>query len=112
MAVYAWIFLLLAIASEIVATLCLRALADGFRWDLLTVIVMGYAASFALLVPVLKHINVGVSYAIWSAVGTAAIAVLGVIFFGERLNAIAISGLLLIVVGVVLVTASGSSMHG
>jgi multidrug transporter EmrE-like cation transporter len=107
-----WIFLVLAIASEIVATLSLRGLSAGFRWDLLTVIVMGYALSFALLVPALKHINVGISYAIWSAVGTAAIAVLGVVFFGERLNAIAISGLLLIVLGVVLVTASGSSTHG
>ena len=60
----------------------------------------------------LRTINVGVSYAIWSAVGTAAVAGLGVVFFDERLNALAVVGIVLIVVGVVLLTASGSATHG
>ena len=108
----AWVYLTLAIASEIVATLSLRGLSEGVRTDLIAVVIVGYALSFVLMVPALKQINVGVSYAIWSAVGTAAIAVLGVIFFHEHLNLIAITGLVLIVLGVVLVTASGSATHG
>jgi small multidrug resistance pump len=64
------------------------------------------------MVPALRTINVGVSYAIWSAVGTAAVAGLGVVLFDERLNALAVVGIVLIVVGVVLLTASGSATHG
>jgi small multidrug resistance pump len=64
------------------------------------------------MVPALRTINVGVSYAIWSAVGTAAVAGLGVVFFDERLNALAVVGIALIVLGVVLLTASGSTTHG
>jgi small multidrug resistance pump len=108
----AWVYLTLAIASEIVATLSLRGLSEGFRWDLLSVIIVGYGLSFLLMVPALRQINVGVSYAIWSAAGTAAIAILGVLIFGEHLNAIAITGLVLIVLGVVLVTGSGTTSHG
>ena len=108
----AWVYLALAIASEIIATVSLRGLSDSFRWDLLAVVVVGYGLSFALMVPALKSINVGISYAIWSAVGTAAIAILGLLFFGEHLNAVAVLGLVLIVLGVVLVTGSGTTTHG
>lgn len=108
----AWVYLGLAIASEIAATLGLRGLADGFRWLPALGVTLGYVVSFALMVPALRHINVGVSYAIWSAVGTSAIAVLGALFFDERLNLLAIAGIVLIIGGVILVTASGSATHG
>jgi small multidrug resistance pump len=107
----AWVYLGLAIASEVVATLQLRELSDGFRWVPAVIVVVGYAASFALMVPALKTINVGVSYAIWSAVGTTAVAVLGVIFYNEHLNALGIGGIVLILGGVVMLSASGSTTH-
>jgi small multidrug resistance pump len=108
----AWLYLGLAIASEVVGTLQLRELANGFRVLPATIVVVSYVASFALLVPALKSISVGVSYAIWSAVGTAAIAGLGVVFFHERLNALAVTGIVLIIGGVVLLTLSGTAAHG
>jgi small multidrug resistance pump len=111
LALVAWVWLGMAIASEVVATLQLRELANGFRWLPAVIVVVGYSLSFALLVPALKTINVGVSYAIWSAVGTTAIAVLGVIFFHEHINAVGIGGIVLIIGGVVLLTASGSTTH-
>jgi small multidrug resistance pump len=76
------------------------------------IVTVSYVSSFVLMVPALRTINVGVSYAIWSAVGTAAVAGLGVVLFDERLNALAVVGIVLIVVGVVLLTASGSATHG
>jgi small multidrug resistance pump len=107
----AWIFLAGAIATEVVGTLQLRALADGFHPLPAAVVTVSYVASFALMIPALKSINVGVSYAIWSAVGTAAVAGLGVIFFNEKLNMAGIAGIVVIVAGVILLTASGSTTH-
>jgi small multidrug resistance pump len=108
----AWVYLTLAIATEVLGTLQLRELANGFRVVPALVVTISYVASFALMVPALRTINVGVSYAIWSAVGTAAVAGLGVLVFHERLNALGVAGIVLIIGGVVLLTASGSTTHG
>jgi small multidrug resistance pump len=108
----AWLFLALAIATEVMGTLALRELASRFRWVPALVVTISYVASFVLMVPALRTINVGVSYAIWSAVGTAAVAGLGVLVFDERLNTMGVVGITLIVGGVVLLTASGSTTHG
>lgn len=108
----AWLYLALAIGSEIAATLGLRALADGFRWPVLVAVAVGYVLSFAMMALALRELSVATVYAIWSAVGTAAIAVLGAVFFSERLTAAAVVGIALIMLGVVLVTVSGSATHG
>lgn len=93
-----------AIVCEIVATLSLKA-ADGFSRLLPSVIVViGYAAAFALLGFALQRgLDVGVGYAIWSAVGTTAVAILGVLLFRESLSVTAIGGIALIILGVVLI---------
>lgn len=93
-----------AIACEIVATLSLKA-ADGFSRLLPSVIVViGYATAFALLGFALQRgLDVGVGYAIWSAVGTTAVAILGVLLFRESLSVTAIGGIALIILGVVLI---------
>jgi small multidrug resistance pump len=108
----AWVYLAFAIGSEVAATLELRELSNGIRPVPLAVVIFGYGLSFLLLVPALRQISVGVIYAVWSALGTAAVAIFGVILFGERMNTLGIVGLVLIVVGVVVLTASGSAQHG
>src|ERR1700712_4771500 len=107
----AWVYLGLAIGAEVTGTMQLRELANGFRLLPASIVLVSYIASFAFMVPALKTLDVGVSYAIWSAVGTAAIAILGVIFFDERLTPPAIIALVLIVAGVVLLTTSGNTTH-
>jgi small multidrug resistance pump len=102
----AW--LLLAIASEVVATSALKA-SDGFsRLIPAIVVVIGYAASFYFLSLSLRDIPLGVVYAVWSGIGTAAIAVIGVVFFRETLGWVGIAGITLIVLGVVLLNLSGA----
>jgi small multidrug resistance pump len=59
----------------------------------------------------LRQLNVGVVYAIWSAVGTAAVSILGVLLFGERLNWQAVVGMVLLVGGVLVLVGSGSVSH-
>ncbi|MET3808660.1 small multidrug resistance pump [Nakamurella sp. UYEF19] len=110
--IVAWVWLGLAIATEIVGTLQLRTLANGWHVLPAVIVVVSYSASFLLMIPALRTLNVGVSYAIWSGVGTGAIATIGAIWFGDRLNAVAVVGLVLIVAGVVAVTLSGGTSHG
>ena len=69
---------------------------------------MGYGISFWLLALVLKHFSVGATYAIWSAVGTAAIALVGIFAYGETANALKLASLALIVLGVVGLNAAGA----
>lgn len=97
-----WIFLAVAIISEVIATSALKA-SDGFSrlWPSL-VVVTGYVIAFYFLSLTLKAIPVGVAYAIWSGVGMALIALIAWIFFGQALDIPAIIGLLLIVAGVVV----------
>jgi small multidrug resistance pump len=104
-----YLLLALAIAAELFATMSLRA-SDGFtRLSPSAGAVIGYAAAFWLLSLVLvRGVPVGVAYAIWAAVGVAAVAALGWWLFDERLTLVQGGGLLLIVVGVVALELGGA----
>ena len=111
----AWLMLAGAIVTEVTATLSLRGLtggASGGRLWLLAVVVVGYVVSFALMGYALKSLNVGLVYAIWSGGGTAGVALVAAWLFGERLNVVAVGGMLLIVAGVVVLVSSGATGHG
>lgn len=97
-----WIFLLIAIVSEVIATSALKA-SEGFSrlWPSL-IVTVGYMAAFYFLSLTLKTIPIGVAYAIWSGAGVALIALIAWAFFGQALDTPAIIGLLLIVAGVVV----------
>lgn len=62
---------------------------------------MFYAGSFTLMTVAVKKIDVSVSYAIWSGVGTTAIALIGVYWFRESLTTMQIASIVLIVTGVI-----------
>ncbi|GAA2906929.1 multidrug efflux SMR transporter [Streptosporangium fragile] len=106
----AWLFLAGAIAAEIMATTALK-LSDGFAhkgWSVL--VVAGYAAAFLLLGQALKlQMEVGTAYAVWSGVGTAAIAAIGVLFLGETINLVKAAGIALIIGGVVVLNLAGGA---
>ena len=104
-----WLLLSLAIGTEIAATVSLKA-SEGFtRLAPSIIVVVGYVASFALLARALRTIEVGVAYAIWSAVGTAAVAVLGIMLFGESATLAKAFWVGVIIVGVVGLQVSGDS---
>lgn len=104
-----YLYLALAISSEICATLSLK-FSEGFsRLVPSIVVVLGYVLSFAFLAQCLKHVPVSVAYAIWSGVGTAVIAGIGFAFLGESLGAWKVLGIVLIIAGVVALNLGGSS---
>ncbi len=97
-----------AIATEVVATVALKA-SDGFSRPLPSaIVVVGYLVSFWLLALVLKQLSVGTTYAIWSAVGTAAVALIGVFAYGETASVLKLASLGLIVLGVIGLNAAGA----
>ncbi|MEU3527126.1 multidrug efflux SMR transporter [Streptomyces sp. NPDC038707] len=98
-----------AIAAEITATTAMKY-SEGFSrlWPSV-VTVLGYVVSFALLAQTLKSVQIGTAYAIWSGVGTAAVALLGLLLFGEGLTPARVGGILLIIVGVVVLNLGGAA---
>jgi small multidrug resistance pump len=105
----AFLLLSLAILSEVGATLALRV-SDGFSRPMPSaIVVVGYGISFWLLALALKDIPVSLTYAIWSGVGTALIAVAGVVAFGETMNAMKLASLAIIVLGVAGLSAAGGA---
>ncbi|MEO8250872.1 MAG: multidrug efflux SMR transporter [Chloroflexota bacterium] len=105
------LWLALAIGSEIVATVSLK-LSDGFTRPIPSgVVVLGYAVSFYALSVTLRSIPLGVVYAIWSGVGTAAIVVIGYFLFREVLDTMKLAGIGLIIVGVVLLNGTSAASH-
>src|SRR5882724_4818231 len=102
----AWFWLAGAIALEVLSTLTLKT-TGGFGRSWTTVfVILGYTGSFALLGVTLKSFDVGMVYAIWSAVGTAVIVIVGIAAFGEPATATRMAGVLLVVVGVVVLNLS------
>jgi small multidrug resistance pump len=103
-----WIFLVAAIFFEVAGTTFLK-LSNGFS-RLVPIIFMFvfYITSLALLSLVLKKIEVGIAYAIWSGVGTATITLVGIVFFSESINILKIGGILLVIAGITVLNLAGN----
>ncbi len=107
-----YFLLALAIAAELFATSMMKA-TDGFTrlWPTLAVLA-GYAISFIALAQAVKGgLQVGVAYAIWSAVGTAAIVVIAALFLNEPVTLAKVGGIALIITGVVMLNLTGAEAH-
>ncbi|MEV7679382.1 multidrug efflux SMR transporter [Streptomyces sp. NPDC088341] len=97
-----------AIAAEVAGTTAMKY-SEGFTrlWPSL-ITVVGYLVAFALLAQTLKTLSVGTAYAIWSGAGTAAIAVIGVLFMNESVNAARVAGIVLVIAGVLVLNLGGA----
>lgn len=104
-----WLLLAVAIVAEVVGTSALKGSAGFTRLGPSLVVVGSYALAFYLLALALRHIPVGIAYALWSGVGTALIALVGWVAFGQRLDAAALAGIGLIIAGVLVMNLSSSS---
>lgn len=108
----AYLFLLLAIIFEIVATSFLK-LSNQFTNLLQTIIAIGcYFVAFFILSLVLKTIPIGIAYAIWSGVGIICITLIGIFVFKQNLDLAAVIGLALIIIGVLIINLySKTTIH-
>ncbi|WP_081235505.1 DMT family transporter [Streptomyces viridosporus] len=84
-----------AITAEVAATTTMKY-SDGFnRLGPSLVPLLGYVVSFALLAQTLKSMSTGTAYATWAGIGTAAVAAIGLVLFGEGRNLAKVSGIVL-----------------
>src|SRR2546430_17169849 len=95
------LFLGLAIIFEVMGTTALK-FSEGFTKLVPSlIVVVGYGISFYLVSLALKKMDIGMVYATWSAVGTALVATIGVLWFKEPLNMLKVVSLALVIVGVI-----------
>lgn len=109
----AWALLSVAIAFEVVGTTCMK-LSHGFT-NLLPSVMMFvfYGLAFSCNTFVTKTLDLSITYAVWSGVGTVATAFIGIYFFKEPGTALKMVSITLILVGVMgLHTASRMQAAG
>ena len=98
-----YLYLLMAVGFEVIGTAALQASEQFTRPKPLILTAIGYAAAFYFLSLVLRSMPVGVAYAIWSGLGVVLITLVGLIWFGQKLDTPAVVGLALIVAGVAII---------
>jgi small multidrug resistance pump len=104
-----WIYLILAIIFEVCGTTCMKVSA-GFTKTLPSVLMFVlYGACFSVLTLALKKLDVSLAYAVWSGMGTALIATIGVLWFKEPVTALKLISLALIIAGVIGLNLSGGT---
>lgn len=102
-AVKSWWLLCCAIILEVLATSLLPATESFTRLVPSVVVVILYAFTYLLLSRCLEHIPLGVAYAVWSGAGTAAVAAIGIVVWGEEASVLKGVAIILIIVGVVAI---------
>ena len=104
-----WLYLTLAILLEVSGTTCMK-LSRGFTKLVPSILLfVFYTLSMGMLTLALKRIDVSVAYAVWSGVGTALIATIGVLWFKEPVTALKLISIGLIIIGVVGLNLSGGA---
>jgi small multidrug resistance pump len=99
-----WVWLTLAIGSEVAGTLMLKLAVRQKRWY--GAVGVGYILAFVFLAATLRAgMGIGAAYAIWTAAGVALTPLFSRLFYRERLTTLTTFGLVAVIAGVVLVEA-------
>lgn len=104
----AWVYLVVAGIFEIGWAIALKY-TEGFSrlWPT-ALFTVSMLLSVWLLAAALKTIPVGTGYAIWTGIGAAGTAILGMVLFGESRDGWRIFGIMLIITGIVSLKLSSS----
>ncbi|WP_438989934.1 DMT family transporter [Lentibacter sp.] len=98
-----YIYLAIAVAFETIGTSAMQASQQFTRLWPSVLVVLGYAISFYFMALTLRYMPVGIVYALWSGLGIILIALIGYAVFGQKLDLPAITGLGLIISGIVVI---------
>ncbi|MFD1871501.1 DMT family transporter [Hymenobacter bucti] len=97
-----YVFLFLAIISEVIGTSALAASNQFTKLVPSLITVAGYGLGFYFFSFALKTIPMGVAYAIWGGVGIVLVTIIGFVFLKQKLDFPALAGIALIVIGVLV----------
>ena len=104
---WAWLLVAASVVAEVVGTVALKY-SGGFS----RIIPSGIAAScyglaIWLMAVAMRQLDMGITYAVWAASGTAVTALVGVALFGEHMGTLKVMGLVCVVSGVVMLNLGG-----
>jgi len=98
-----YLYLLLAILFEVLATTALKQTQGFTRLIPSLVTVAGYGLAFYFLSLPLRTMPVGIVYALWCGAGIILITAIGWLWFRQQLDLPALAGMALIMAGVVVI---------
>lgn len=78
-----WVYLILAGLFEVVGVIGMNRFAQGKKTAGIIVLILGFAASFSLLAKAMEVLPLGMSYAIWTGIGTVGGTLVGMFVYGE-----------------------------
>lgn len=96
----AWVILAIAVVTEIIWALSLKWAATIGSWQASIVPVSLSFLNMALLAFAMRGISAGTAYAIWTGLGAIGVIIGGIILFGEKVSAVQLAFMALIVIGV------------
>lgn len=102
--ILAYGYLILAIVTEVLATSALKASEEFTKLWPSTIVVLGYVASFYFMMLALRTLPIGITYAIWSGIGIAAITIIGKVYYQQTPDLAAIIGIIFITLGVIIIS--------
>lgn len=106
-----YLYLTFAVIAEVIATSSLRATEEFTRPVPTLFMVVGYGVAFYFMTLALRTLPLGITYAVWSGLGIVLISIIGVVFYNEKLDMPAISGMGLIILGVVVIHLFSKSIR-
>lgn len=98
-----YLYLAIAIIAEVIATSSLKASAEFTKLWPSVAVVLGYGTAFYFMTLALRHIPLGITYAIWSGLGIVLVTVVGAVVYNEKPDVPALIGMGLIIAGVVVI---------
>ncbi|AML58316.1 Spermidine export protein MdtJ [Serratia rubidaea] len=98
-----WLFLGLAIATEIIGTLSMKyaSVSGGVMGHMVMYVMI--TASYILLSVAIKRVALGVAYALWEGIGILFITLFSVLWFDEPVSMLKLLGLATLIAGIMLV---------
>lgn len=105
----AWLAVVIAGLLEIGFAVALKESAGFSRTGWVVIFLLCAAGSFWLLSLALKSLPVGSAYAVWTGIGAAGTAVVGIVALGEGAEPLKLAAIAAIIVGVVGLQLAGTA---
>ena len=109
--IQAWIFLFLAIVTEVAGTLTMNESGHSGSFAMYALMYLFISASYTLLSFALRQIAVGIAIAIWEGFGTALITIISIAFLKEGASFQKIAGISLAFLGIILMKFGEKEPH-
>lgn len=81
-----WIFLVIAGIFEVVGVMGMNRITKYGTWTAYFITIIGFIFSFGFLTAAMQTLPLGVSYAVWTGIGTIGGTLIGMMFYGESKN--------------------------